>query len=154
GANGGAGAEPGAGGSEGNRPSHSGAGAGGGAHGRRGRNRSHRRPVNRGDETRNPGGRDRSREAVGARLGLGSLCLFGVGVPSGLAGSLWIRSLLPSEGALPIMGLLAVGVLGISAMGVISALVALGLSRARWWLAATGLIANGAPWIYLLWLGF
>ena len=65
--------------------------------------------------------------------------------------ALWIWSLLPSEAALPVIGFLCLGVLGLSSLGLLCALLGLFLTRTRRWIAVVGLVLNGLPWGCVLW---
>ena len=73
-----------------------------------------------------------------AKLGTVSLAVFGLAAIWSAVCALWIQSRLPSESALPIIGLLCV-------------LLGLFLSRARRWVAVAGLLLNSSPWIFFLW---
>jgi len=84
-------------------------------------------------------------------LGMVSLAAFGlVLVWTGVL-ALWIRSLLPSEAALPVIGFLCIGVLLLSSLGVLCAVLGLILTRRRRWIAVVGLVVNGAPFAYVAW---
>jgi hypothetical protein len=84
-----------------------------------------------------------------APLGMVSLAAFGLVLFWVGACSLWIWSLIPSEAALPVFGFLYFGVLGLSSLGVLCALLGLFLTRRRRWIAVVGLVLNGAPWAYV-----
>ena len=86
-----------------------------------------------------------------APLGMVSLAAFGLVLFWSAMCAIRINSLLPSEAALPIMGFLLLGVLGLTSLGVLCALLALFLTRRRRWIAVVGLVVNGAPWAYALW---
>ena len=92
------------------------------------------------------------RRAFDARFGYISLAIFGLAVLWGSACALWIQSLMPSEAALPVFGLLYFGVLGLSGIGSLCSLLGMALKRGRGWAAAAGLALNASPWLYLLWL--
>jgi hypothetical protein len=87
-------------------------------------------------------------------LGLVSLAAFGLVLFWIGACSLLIWSLIPSEAALPVFGFLYIGVLGLSSLGVLCALLGLFLTRRRRWIAVVGLVLNGAPWAYVMWFVF
>lgn len=86
-----------------------------------------------------------------APLGMVSLAAFGLVLFWVGACSLWIWSLIPSEAALPVFGFLYLGVLGLSSLGVLCALLGLFLTRRRRWIAVVGLVLNGSPWVYVMW---